>query len=126
MNETQVLNLLNAVDRLERKLDAVLDQIASIKTSAPERGEGTPHLTPADEALYNELREWRSSVAGDRPAYHVLSNSAMQAIAKTRPQTEMALLAIRGVGVQRVQSYAHDIFAIVRRHAEEGGDDKEW
>jgi RecQ family ATP-dependent DNA helicase len=70
-------------------------------------------LTPADASLFEQLKEWRLRAAEDKPAFTVAHNSTLEAIAATRPASEDALLAIRGIGPSFVSKYAAEVLAIV-------------
>ncbi len=70
-------------------------------------------LTPADVALFEQLKEWRLRAADGKPAFTIAHNSTLEAIAATRPATDDALLAIRGIGPSFVSKYAPDVLEIV-------------
>jgi len=81
----------------------------SAKRPAPPPAE----LSPADAALFEQLKEWRLRAADGKPAYTVAHNSTLQAIAATRPADPEALLAIRGVGPSFVERYAAEVLALI-------------
>ncbi len=70
-------------------------------------------LSPADATIFARLKEWRLDAADGKPAYTVAHNSTLEAIAATRPTSDDALLAIRGVGPGFVSKYAAEVLAIV-------------
>jgi superfamily II DNA helicase RecQ len=70
-------------------------------------------LTPADASLFEQLKEWRLRAAAGKPAYTIAHNSTLEAIAATRPSSEDALLAIRGIGQGFVSKYAAEVLAMV-------------
>jgi RecQ family ATP-dependent DNA helicase len=70
-------------------------------------------LSPVDAPLFEQLKAWRLSAADGKPAFTVAHNSTLEAIAATRPATEDALLAIRGVGPGFVSKYAATVLEIV-------------
>jgi len=72
-----------------------------------------PELSPADASLFERLKEWRLRAADGKPAFTVAHNSTLQAIAATRPTSEGALLAIKGIGPSFVAKHAADVLAIV-------------
>jgi DNA helicase-2/ATP-dependent DNA helicase PcrA len=68
-----------------------------------------------DEELFESLREWRRSRAEDDgvPAYVVFTDATLQLLAEYRPTTESALLAINGVGPQKVSRYGEDLLGLL-------------
>ena len=74
----------------------------------------------ADAELVEALREWRRSTAHDRgvPAYVILTDASLVALAEQRPGDEEGLLAISGIGPDKVRRYGAELLALV---AGEGG-----
>ncbi len=70
---------------------------------------------PYDEALFERLREWRSERARDEEiaAFMVFSNATLEEIATRRPKTRKALLAVSGVGPDKLQKYGEDLLDLV-------------
>lgn len=68
--------------------------------------------------LYDELRAWRNDLAASesKPAYVIMTNSTLLAIANTRPTTLMQLKAIPGIGPAKLRLYARDLLTLVARH----------
>ena len=85
----------------------------SALTSAP-----PSDLTPAGEALAKELRAWRTERAKQSalPAYVILHDSALVAIARARPRNRYELLDVPGMGPTKFERYGADILAIVGAH----------
>ena len=75
-----------------------------------------PELSPTDASLFEQLKEWRLRAADGKPAFTIAHNSTLQSIAATRPTTEEALLAIKGIGPSFVAKYAPEVLAIVGSH----------
>ncbi|MDQ6746723.1 MAG: ATP-dependent DNA helicase UvrD2 [Candidatus Dormibacteraeota bacterium] len=65
--------------------------------------------------LVKQLRAWRleRSRSDALPAYVILHDSALEAIARTMPRTEGDLLDVPGVGPRKYERYGADILAIV-------------
>jgi DNA topoisomerase III len=61
------------------------------------------------------LKSWRLAEAKRRevPAFRILSDKALRAIAERHPQSESELLEISGVGAKIVTNYANAIFRIL-------------
>jgi DNA helicase-2/ATP-dependent DNA helicase PcrA len=67
-----------------------------------------------DEALFEQLREWRAEQARQAavPAYVVFTDVTLIALAEARPTTETQLLAISGVGRTKLERYGADVLGI--------------
>ncbi|HMV68923.1 MAG TPA: HRDC domain-containing protein [Myxococcota bacterium] len=74
----------------------------------------------ADRPLFQALRQWRKERARQlaRPAYVILHDRQLAAIARARPATLTALRELPGVGEARSRDYGDEVLAIVARHAE--------
>ena len=61
------------------------------------------------------MREWRRARAeGDGvPAYVVFTDATLQLLAEYRPTTESGLLAISGVGPQKVARYGEELLDLL-------------
>jgi DNA helicase-2/ATP-dependent DNA helicase PcrA len=68
-----------------------------------------------DEALFEELRAWRSRTAQEEsvPAYVVFTDLTLQAIAENKPSTETELLAISGIGASKRDKYGDAVLALL-------------
>jgi DNA topoisomerase-3 len=71
--------------------------------------------TPVDAAVEQALREWRLGEAKRRamPAFHILTDKALQAIAAKKPASIRELLEIPGVGPRVAEQYGAQIFRIL-------------
>jgi ATP-dependent DNA helicase RecQ len=71
---------------------------------------------PGDAALFEGLRAWRARTAKALgvPAYVVLPDATLAAIASARPASEDALLEVKGVGPRKLADYGGEVLAIVR------------
>ncbi|MGB8859092.1 MAG: ATP-dependent DNA helicase UvrD2, partial [Ilumatobacteraceae bacterium] len=70
-------------------------------------------LTPDQAALFEELRAVRRHLAAGKPAYTVLPDAALHAIAATRPASLDELAAIKGIGPTKLQQYGAAFLAAV-------------
>jgi DNA topoisomerase-3 len=72
----------------------------------PESGEGS--------ALVGKLRSWRLEEARRRhvPAFRVLTNRALLAVAEARPTTAQALRAVKGLGPKTVKDWGAQLIAL--------------
>ena len=72
-----------------------------------------------DEALFEQLREWRSETAKAEsvPAYVVFTDLTLQAIAEVRPTTTEQLLTISGIGRTKQEKYGDAVLDLLIRNA---------
>jgi DNA topoisomerase-3 len=75
-------------------------------------GDAAPEAPPG---LVEALRSWRLEESRRQavPAFHVLSNRTLLAIAQARPEDREGLLAVSGVGPKCVEKYGARILSIV-------------
>jgi DNA topoisomerase-3 len=87
---------------------------AAPPAKAGPRATGGP---PANAAVEKALRDWRLAEAKRRevPAFRILSDRALQAIAAEKPATIRELLEIPGVGARVAEQYGAQIFRILER-----------
>jgi RecQ family ATP-dependent DNA helicase len=73
-----------------------------------------PQPTPASEALAAQLREWRTAEAKQLgvPAYVVLHNRTLLAVALARPLNQAQLLAIDGIGPAKAERFGEAILKL--------------
>jgi len=69
----------------------------------------------ADPALVEKLRAWRLQVArtASVPAFRIMSDRVMNAIAARRPQTAGQLLEVSGVGPKLVEKYGRALLILL-------------
>jgi DNA topoisomerase-3 len=91
------------------------------KAAAPKpvelKAEQAPPQTGKQASIEAALREWRLAEAKRRgvPAFRILTDRALQAIAARQPQTTRELLEVSGVGLTIVEKYGARIFQIVAK-----------
>ncbi|MEK8225427.1 HRDC domain-containing protein [Oerskovia sp. M15] len=70
-----------------------------------------------DRELFEQLREWRLSVAQetDKPAFTILVDTTLAAIAETRPSSVPDLAKISGIGPAKIEKYGDTLLDIVAR-----------
>jgi ATP-dependent DNA helicase RecQ len=76
---------------------------------------GPAALDTADEGLFETLRAWRRARAEkeDVPAFVVLHDSALKAIAAARPQSRDELAGVPGIGAAKLERFGDDLLALV-------------
>ncbi|HHW82630.1 MAG TPA: ATP-dependent DNA helicase UvrD2, partial [Actinomycetales bacterium] len=82
------------------------------KSSAAARDE----LAAEDRELFERLREWRTGTAQaiSKPAYTVLHDTTLAAIATAKPKDLRGLALLRGIGATKLEAYGPQLLAIVR------------
>lgn len=75
----------------------------------------TVDMGAADEGLFERLRAWRRKRAEqeDVPAFVVLHDSALKAIAALRPTDRAALAGVPGIGAAKLERFGDDLIALV-------------
>ena len=114
--------------------DATLDTVwirgsladaSSIKKKSSSKSRGTTPpvekqpLNPEAEQLFEKLRSWRTEVAKPTktPAFMILADAVMRAIANHGPKNLSDLNAISGMGPAKVDRYGAAILAVCRGEA---------
>ena len=88
---------------------------------AARKGSRTPPValpsTGASAGLVATLRAWRSSEAKKKhlPAFRILTNRALLAIAEARPKSAEALRSVSGVGPKVLQAYTAQLVQLCAR-----------
>ena len=72
----------------------------------------------ADPELLAALKQWRLNIARahDIPAFTILNDRTLNAIAAEKPTTRTELLRVNGVGPAKLEQYGAQILAIVAEH----------
>jgi DNA helicase II / ATP-dependent DNA helicase PcrA len=73
-------------------------------------------LTPAEAAVAERLKAWRRTraAADGKPAFVVFGDRTLAALARARPTTPEALLAVHGFGPAKVERYGPDLLDVLR------------
>lgn len=79
------------------------------------RGPRAPGATPAGDALFDALRDWRRAEAQAQavPAYVIFQDRTLAEIAAARPRTLDQLAAIPGVGRTKLERYGAEVLRLV-------------
>ena len=98
--------------RLETGADLIVpaSDILAITVSQTPAGAGDP-----DPGVMDALRMWRRETS-DRlgvPAYVVLHDVTLEAIAASKPTTERQLINVPGIGPAKLESYGDELLALV-------------
>jgi len=75
-------------------------------------------LAPDDQALFEELRRWRSqqAKAAAVPAFVIFDDKTLTEVASRRPSDRDALLRVPGIGPVKLERYGDDLLAVVASH----------
>ncbi|WXH29120.1 DNA topoisomerase 3 [Myxococcus stipitatus] len=81
------------------------------------RGTGDAEPTPAPPGLVEALKAWRLAEARKRkvPAFRILTDRVLGAIAAARPENGAALMSIHGVGPALTERYGSQILSLIAR-----------
>jgi ribonuclease D len=118
-NARIVRALFYAIHELESRQREILPEkkMRTVKSSVK-----IPPLNPSKEKLFQKLRIWRNEAArvAHWPAYSILGNQSLLAIASLTPTTNEELQEIYGLGSVRIGKYGKEIISIVKRYLDGG------
>lgn len=112
--------MVPSMTRIAEPIQARIEQlevaVATLSTKVDKLTGVEPDGLDEDDAeLYERLREWRTGIAIQEgfPPFRVLSNRLLAVIASTRPIDRFELLAVKGIGEDKVTKYGSEILGIV-------------
>ncbi len=99
---------------LPEEITALLADRAPAGSIATERTEQAA-FAPEDIGLVARLKRWRDEtrLTENVPAYRVLTNAALDELARTRPQSLEGLSAVKGMGPAKVRQYGEALLALL-------------
>lgn len=115
----------NPGGRHSRKATRFLDGIWPIERPAARtrtRERSAVHLTgEADAKLFEKLRAWRLALATEsgKPAFTVLGNAPLAAIAEAKPTSMADLARIHGMGPMKLEQYGEALLSLVKDHRDD-------
>jgi ATP-dependent DNA helicase RecQ len=79
---------------------------------------------PCDEALFDELRKLRKQLADAQgvPPYIVFGDATLVQMARDKPMDERELLAVSGVGLNKLEKYGHDFLDVIAGYCVASGE----
>ncbi len=79
---------------------------------------------PYDEALFDELRSLRKQLADTQgvPPYIVFGDATLAQMARDKPMDEQELLAVSGVGLNKLEKYGHDFLDLIAEYCVASGE----
>jgi ATP-dependent DNA helicase RecQ len=117
-NSLRLTPAAKAVLRGERQVE-LRRSVVSAKVAAPrsKRSVAGPVWSGAgEEGLFDRLRSWRAVRAREQgvPAYVILNDKTLRALAENRPQTVDGLLAVPGIGTAKAARYGVELLTFLR------------
>lgn len=96
--------------------------VCGARLTTPEQrilGRCDAHADDGDQVLVTELRSWRTALARERgvPAYVVMSDATLKAVALKAPTSAHELLRVPGIGPAKVEQFGEDILGIVKNYS---------
>ena len=96
--------------------------VCGARLTTPEQrilGRCDAHAEDGDQVLVTELRSWRTTLAKelDVPAYVVMSDATLKAVALKAPTSARDLLKVPGIGPAKVEQFGEDILGIVKNYS---------
>jgi DNA helicase II / ATP-dependent DNA helicase PcrA len=70
-------------------------------------------LSPDELRRFEALRDWRRQAAAGKPAYTVLADAALQAIARSRPSSLDELARVKGIGPAKLELYGDSVLRVL-------------
>ena len=100
---------------LRGEVELKLREDKKLKTEKKARRDRAAALAPADQPLFEKLREFRKEIADELnlPPYVIFHDATLMQMAEERPATEAALLAINGVGEAKMRRYGSAFLEVI-------------
>jgi ATP-dependent DNA helicase RecQ len=112
--------MLTAASRAVLRGETTLRVRADTETAPSRRkARSTANIGPADERLWEALRECRRQLAAEHnvPPYVVFHDATLREMIAERPSDHAALLTLSGVGQAKLERYGERFLAVLREHA---------
>jgi ATP-dependent DNA helicase RecQ len=93
-----------------------------LRKSAQERSRTRTTIAPADDALWQALREKRLALSKELgvPPYVIFHDATLQEMLARRPATLDDMRGISGVGERKLAKFGEEFLNVLREHAPEG------
>jgi ATP-dependent DNA helicase RecQ len=107
--------VLKGEARLELRRSAAAAARSRRRSGKAAAGVSTGGVSTADENLFQRLRAERKRIADEQgvPAFVVLHDATLRAIAQARPADHAGLLAISGIGAAKAERYGKRLLALI-------------
>ena len=117
MAEHGALQLTDAARKVLKGEQKVQLRRAQTRQRPPAKASQSVHsdLSPADEALFQILRQWRSDTAKEQavPAYVILHDKTLRELAEVRPVSRGLLATVIGMGSAKIEHYGAELLSII-------------
>ncbi|MBI5394170.1 MAG: ATP-dependent DNA helicase RecQ [Verrucomicrobia bacterium] len=101
-----------------KPLDIELPPVEKRKSTARRSTEAVATVpeAPYDARLFDALRQWRRKVADGMgvPAFLIYPDATLKELARHKPQTEEALLEVRGIGPAKARQFGMETLTVIR------------
>jgi ATP-dependent DNA helicase RecQ len=116
-NVLRLTDASRAVLKGEQRIELRQHVAAAGRKPRKSKTAATTELSSADGTLFEKLRAWRAQIAREHgvPAYVVLHDNTLRAIAHRQPQSFVELRSISGIGEKKLERYGAEILAVVSR-----------
>ncbi|MCA9327632.1 HRDC domain-containing protein, partial [Candidatus Saccharibacteria bacterium] len=113
---TMALAMHPLIFAYDKELQELSEQLATIVEDFEENTEESDLQAAFDDEVFQRLKTWRAKQARRReiPPYMVAHDTTLKELATRRPQTERALLAVKGMGKMKVDAYGTELLAILK------------
>jgi ATP-dependent DNA helicase RecQ len=100
---------------LRGEVSVELRQDRKLKPEKKKRRDKSSVLAPADQPLFDALRERRKEIADslDLPPYVIFHDATLREMALHRPKNEADFLSINGVGEAKLERYGKDFLELI-------------
>lgn len=109
--------MLNPESRplLRGEIELRLREDRKLAPSKKSRRDRSDSLAPADQSLFEALRQRRKEIADklELPPYVIFHDATLMQMAEHRPKTNADLLSINGVGEKKLERYGSDFLEII-------------
>ncbi len=112
------------LNRTTVRLDRSAARKSKTNSSAPQRRPGASARSTREESpenidigLLESLKIWRKSESKRRkvPAFRILSDRSLEALASHKPRDRQGLLDVHGIGETKLELYADALLALINR-----------
>ena len=113
-------DVMRANVALETEVPIPADLVRKIRgqepaAASPQDDVAAEDLPPGDLQLLDTLKKWRNkrAVQAGLPSYTILSNNVLDLLARHRPDSAEAMLAIHGIGPGKLSRFGDELLAII-------------
>ena len=107
--------VLRGEQTVELAIDRTPAKSASRRGSSGGGSRAAASLEPAQQEVFEALRQWRTSIAKEKqiPPYMVFSDATLVGIVEARPSSITALGTVSGVGAKKLAEYGEAVLEVL-------------